>query len=448
CGRPGLAAAVAAGQVAAAPPPPPPAAGGAALTLAGGVAPAAAATAAVGGTSATAPWELMPYFREALAVLELHLGALGGACGLRGCNPGATAQAGSGGCSTEAGMRGARSNDDAGDWTPLAWPGLFAMHVRMWREAQDDEDEQEEEEGGIRGGNSRPESSAAKNAEATRGACSSLDGAAVVDGETTAAADIESLAPPKAAARVLLALEAAGGVHGKKCPSAAAAAGAAGGTDLTATAASPAEVAAAAEQRVALLSRLCGAQAQLLWLLFGVDCPWRDSSWGFRLPGVPESAEAAAAGASTSGTSSTVSAFEPSTADALLLWRNVGPHAVLLAAPPKVPGLGPEAVAALEEGFTVQLQDLLPTLELLARVLPPLPQATIRASCAFRYLHDRRPDNLLLALDPTSHLPAWLRQQKQPPASAPPAGIAAEGEAAAAEAAVAGGVVLVEVGER
>ncbi|GIL50363.1 hypothetical protein Vafri_6587, partial [Volvox africanus] len=281
-----------------------------------------------------------------------------------------------------------------------SWPGLLAVQVFSWREAEGDvdNDDGDEADGGIAPGSAPSgDAAAAVGAAGTAMAASSSEqvawptGDALGSSAVAALPDLESLPPLKAATAVLTAVE-------RTCCSS-------GGAD---GAAQRATTEADVERRVAVLQKLCGAQAQLLWLLFGVDFPWRDRSWGFGLPTAVAAAETAAA----EGASDTP--FVPGVDDARLLWRIVGPHAVLLAAPPEVPGLSGEARAALDAGFAAQLGGLLPTLDFLASSLPAMSEALVTTSCAHCYLHSPLQDNLTLACNPEAHLPEWLRPLPQP----------------------------------
>ncbi|KXZ52464.1 hypothetical protein GPECTOR_9g508 [Gonium pectorale] len=373
CSRPGLAATVAAGHVAAQPPPPQVVAAGA------GAAATTASVIAAASAPASAPWELMPFLREALELLRGQVEALAGAGSPR-----------------------------AGAGSPT--PGLVALHLLEWREAVAEESDSEAEGDAGASGSAAPRPAAGRAAsDGPAGAATAAvspdlsDGDAAVAGagEESALADLEALPPLRAAASVLQVLRGAGG--------AAAAAPAATASDTIATEATAADAAGAAlsvldaEQRVRALQRLCGAHAQLLWLMFGVVCPWRDAGWGFRLGTAAAAAEAAAAADADDKPSVS------SQADALLLWCSLAPHAALLAEPPPLPGLSAEAREGLEEAFQDRLQDLLPALEFLGRTLPPLPEALVADSRAARFVHDPALDDLVLSLRPAAHLPTWLR---------------------------------------
>jgi hypothetical protein len=268
--RPGVAVAVAGGHVAAAPPPAPGAAGsGAGAPLvpsgtasggggAGGGGSAAAVAAAAAAAAAAAPWELAPFLREALSMLGPYVDALG--------------RAGEVSVATTFGLEAAGDDPDMG-----SWPGLMAVQVYSWREAEaeSEEDSDEGEEGTGGGGTSKSAFApgASGGGGATPGHAAGREGGRTdagdgpyADGGGDALADLEWPPPLKAAASILLALE-----HGVDSGAAC-------------TAAAAAVAMAEAEQRVLALQRLCGAQAQLLWLLFGVDFPWRDRAWGFGVP--------------------------------------------------------------------------------------------------------------------------------------------------------------------
>eukprot|EP00198_Chlamydomonas_reinhardtii_P008605 XP_001697942.1 predicted protein [Chlamydomonas reinhardtii] len=176
-------------------------------------------------------------------------------------------------------------------------------------------------------------------------------------------ADLDSLPPLDAAVAVLMALEGCAG-HGSD-----------GGREADAMevdAAGPQEGPEQrqhrAERRLELLRQLWGAQAQLLWLLYGVHCPWRTARWGFGL--LTAAAEAEAEVAARDGG---VHARAPNRQDVMLLWRLVGAHAVLLSQPPPelLRLLPPGQQKELHASFTDLLQALLPALELLRTELPP-----------------------------------------------------------------------------
>lgn len=376
CSRPGLPAAIAAGQCAAA------ASGAlhaaAAAGAAGQAAVAGSAQAAGAGAGAAAQGQqaagatnptadLLPFLREALDLLDPQIAHLAGYTPTTSISP-CPATAGTtcasprwhpaapsdsdmrrasaaappsparlatqplaepgGGAGASGGDPGTGREGGGGGGAicvePSRWPGLVALHVLKWREGEEEdkedkdsssEEEDDEKQGGkgrrsgAGGADGKGRSKEGVDAAAVGGGSQSrdenLDDATVQaagDGEGGAAAvdavaqveaggeeqqphhhhqhqrahrltlgELERMTPMEAAVAVWRALE-----HGP------AATGAGGGRVAATQAASGSEQ--GHEARLVLLRRLCGAQAQLLWLMHGLELPWRDQAWGTGLP--------------------------------------------------------------------------------------------------------------------------------------------------------------------
>ncbi len=402
CGRPGLPAAIAAGQCAAAASGAPhatAAAGTAGQAAVAGSAQAAGAGAgagaqgqqAAGATNPTA--DLLPFLREALDLLEPHIAQLAGhtpttttrscramadaACARPPWHPAAPSDtdmrrastaavlsparlpsqpqalqdggAGAGGGDQGAGREGGGGGGcDAICVEPSRWPGLMALHVLRWREGEEEDEEDKDSSGeegdderqggkgqrsgagggegkggsneGVEAGgeglsrDERPDDAAVQAVGGGEGGAAAVDAVAHVDapGEEQqhqqqqahrlTMAELEGVAPMDAAVAVWRALERGpatagvgeGGVAGTQV--------AAGGER-------------GHEARLVLLQRLSGAQAQLLWLMHGVELPWRDQAWGTGLP------------------SGTVGANEQRTALRVIALRKSGAYCALSFAP-------------------------------------------------------------------------------------------------------------------